>query len=217
MGYTKKKKVVVLGNASIVSSVIDDINNLTLHSVLNEGIPNGEYEDVLKNIKIDGKTEDVYKLLKDNDTYLLVTIMTMTDKGGAWDKLINLNIPREKFINVIHPTAIVPWNYCSIGNGIFMAPLAQFSPGVTIGDNCIFFGKSFVGHESVLDRYVVVANNACIGGAVHIERGVHVGINCSIRNEVTIGEFSVVGMGSVVLNDVEPYSVVAGVPAKRIR
>ena len=34
---------------------------------------------------------------------------------------------------------------------------------------------------------------------------------------VTIGEGSVVAAGAVVANDVEPYTVVGGVPAKTIR
>jgi acetyltransferase EpsM len=213
---TNDKKIVILGNATIIASVIDDIPGYVLRAVLNDGIPKGGYEDKLKNIKIDGNTNDVNRLLEDENTYLFVSIMTMKNKKGIWDKLIGLNIPKDKWINIIHPTAIVPWKYCSIGTGIFMAPQAQFSPGVTIGDNCIFFGKAFVGHDATLDRYVVVANNASIGYNVHVERGCHIGSNCTIRENVTIGEFSVIGMGSVVLNDVEPYSIVAGVPSKKI-
>ena len=33
---------------------------------------------------------------------------------------------------------------------------------------------------------------------------------------VTIGDHAVVGAGAVVTSDVEPYAIVAGVPAKRI-
>ena len=38
-----------------------------------------------------------------------------------------------------------------------------------------------------------------------------------IKQGVTIGNGAVVGMGSVVTKDVEPYTIVAGNPAKLIR
>ena len=35
--------------------------------------------------------------------------------------------------------------------------------------------------------------------------------------DITIGEGSIIGAGSIVTKDVEPYSIVAGVPAKYIK
>ncbi|MGB0259025.1 MAG: DapH/DapD/GlmU-related protein [Coraliomargarita sp.] len=46
---------------------------------------------------------------------------------------------------------------------------------------------------------------------------VWIGANSLIRSGVSIGRGAVVAMGSVVVKDVEPYSVVAGVPARKLR
>jgi galactoside O-acetyltransferase len=46
---------------------------------------------------------------------------------------------------------------------------------------------------------------------------VWIGFNCIILKGVTIGEGAVVGAGSVVVNDVPPWSVVAGNPAKVVK
>lgn len=46
---------------------------------------------------------------------------------------------------------------------------------------------------------------------------VWIGMNVNIVDGVTIGNGSVIGAGAVVTKDVEPYSIVAGVPAKVIR
>ena len=43
-----------------------------------------------------------------------------------------------------------------------------------------------------------------------------VGINATILKGVTIGEGAVVAAGAVVTKDVEPYAIVAGVPARKI-
>ena len=52
---------------------------------------------------------------------------------------------------------------------------------------------------------------------VHICRGAWIGVRATIFAGVTIGEYSVVGAGSVVTKDVPPYTVVAGNPAKTIK
>ena len=46
---------------------------------------------------------------------------------------------------------------------------------------------------------------------------VWIGAGVQVLPGVTIGHDSVVGAGSVVMKDVEPYTVVAGNPAKVIR
>ena len=52
---------------------------------------------------------------------------------------------------------------------------------------------------------------------VIIEDGVNIGIGSILLPGVKIGEGSIVGAGSVVTKNVEKYTVVAGVPAKKIR
>ncbi|MBX3566972.1 MAG: hypothetical protein KF914_02875 [Rhizobiaceae bacterium] len=54
-------------------------------------------------------------------------------------------------------------------------------------------------------------------GQVVIGNDVWIGTNAMIRRGVTIGDGAVIGAGAYVNRDVEPYSVVAGVPARVIR
>ena len=54
-------------------------------------------------------------------------------------------------------------------------------------------------------------------GEVKIKDDVWIGAGVIILSGVTVGECSVVGAGAVVTKDVEPYTVVAGVPARKIR
>lgn len=51
---------------------------------------------------------------------------------------------------------------------------------------------------------------------VHIERDVWIGFNATILSGVKIGRGSIVGAGSVVTRDVQPYSIVVGNPARQI-
>jgi acetyltransferase-like isoleucine patch superfamily enzyme len=46
---------------------------------------------------------------------------------------------------------------------------------------------------------------------------VWIGSKVSIRQGVSIGNGAVIGSNAVVLKDIEPYAVVAGIPAKKIK
>ena len=54
------------------------------------------------------------------------------------------------------------------------------------------------------------------GGDVHIGDRVWIGYRALIMPGVTIGEGAVVAAGAVVTKDVEPFTIVAGVPANKI-
>lgn len=51
---------------------------------------------------------------------------------------------------------------------------------------------------------------------ITVEKDAWIGADTTILAGVTIGECSVVGAGAVVIEDVEPYTVVGGVPAKEL-
>ena len=52
---------------------------------------------------------------------------------------------------------------------------------------------------------------------VHIKEGVWIGAGAIILSGVTIGECSIVAAGAVVVKNVQPYTMVAGVPARTIK
>jgi acetyltransferase-like isoleucine patch superfamily enzyme len=80
-------------------------------------------------------------------------------------------------------------------------------------------------HVTITTMCVVIAHDLSrhfnegkeIIGEVRIKRGAFIGMNSTIMPGVTIGEGAVVAAGSVVTHDVEPYTIVGGVPARKIR
>ncbi len=56
-----------------------------------------------------------------------------------------------------------------------------------------------------------------LGMTTIIEDDVWVGYGSTVLCGVTIGEGSIIGAGSLVTKDVEPYSIYAGVPARKVR
>ena len=55
-----------------------------------------------------------------------------------------------------------------------------------------------------------------VGNKVFVGAGAYI-INGSSEKALSIGEGAIIGMGSMVIHDVEPFTTVAGVPAKEIK
>jgi UDP-N-acetylglucosamine acyltransferase len=83
-----------------------------------------------------------------------------------------------------------------------------------IGDNNLIMAHSHLGHDVKIGNDCEICTGTVIGGYVEIYDGAKIKLKCVIRNRVTIGEFSLVGMGSVVTKNVKEHSTVYGNPAK---
>jgi tetrahydrodipicolinate N-acetyltransferase len=122
-------------------------------------------------------------------------------------------------------------------------PGAMIREMVEIGDNCVIMMGAVlnigavIGARTMIDMNVVVGGRAIVGQDCHIGAGtvlagvieppnaepviiednVLIGANAVVLEGVKVGKGSVVAAGSVVVKDVEPNTVVAGVPAKVIK
>jgi acetyltransferase-like isoleucine patch superfamily enzyme len=109
----------------------------------------------------------------------------------------------------IHPTAVVNNALFNLSSGdVTIGPYAFFGHNVSIltgTHDWTKFGAK---------RQVAVPAS---GRDVAIEEGAWVSSNAIVVAPCRIGAHSVVGVGSIVLRDVEPYTIVAGNPAKLIR
>lgn len=216
-----KKKVVILGGTGaglIASSIIDRDDNAEVIGFLNDFIPIGDnITSFSKKIRVIGKTSSVNEFLEDENTFAFVAYEGISDPYKSYNAWKSLNIKEEKYYNVIDRFAVVPWEYCKIGNGVMVAQFSQISPGSTLSNNCIMLGNSFLGHDSFVDEFSHLTTNSVVGAHVNIGKGVTIGMNSTIRGGVTIGDFSLIGAGSVVLHDVPANKIVAGNPAKILR
>jgi sugar O-acyltransferase (sialic acid O-acetyltransferase NeuD family) len=136
-----------------------------------------------------------------------------------WQKeaiIARTGIPPERFLTLIHPSAQVS-RFARLGQGVVVLQQVTITADVRIGDHVILLPGSVISHDSVLGDYSCVAAGACVSGRVKVGPSCYLGSTCAIREGVTLGEYSLVGMGSVVLEDVQANTVVVGNPARPLR
>lgn len=120
----------------------------------------------------------------------------------------------------------------SIGQGCYVGPGVQIGPQCRIQNDALIYEPSvledsvFVGPGVVFtnDRFPRATN---VDGStktqrdwqpvgVHVESGASIGARAVLIGPLRVGQWAMIGAGSVVSSDVKPFSLVAGVPAKHI-
>lgn len=124
------------------------------------------------------------------------------DKGG-------------KFISLIHERAEISKNVL-IGDGCIICPQSRISCDVSLGDFVTIQPYVFVGHDAKINDWCHVNTNVSISGFVTLSEGVTIHTSAVLVPKILIGENSIVGAGSVALNDVPANATVFGNPARAI-
>lgn len=214
------KKLLIIGGSGagmVAASVAERIEDIELLGFINDYVE-GEIGDY-KKVPVVGTSKDIEKFLEDENVFFFCAfegIRNPYKSYEAWQKLRE-RIPRERFINLIDPNAVIPEEYLDLGVGILAAPFVQVSPDAIISDNVMLLGNAFVGHNSFIGEFSHVTTNSVVGAFAHIGKGVTVGMNSTVIGRVHIGDFCLVGAGSVVTKDVPSDKIIAGNPAKIMR
>lgn len=147
----------------------------------------------------------------------------------AADVVIGTDVIIRQFVNAYG---------CTIGDFSQIGPFTEVQAGVRIGKKCKIQSHSFLCTGVSLEDEVFIGHgvmftndkkprSTAANGALQtaedwmceptlVKKGASIGSNATILSGVTIGEYALVGAGSVVTKDVPPHATVVGVPAKQL-
>jgi sugar O-acyltransferase (sialic acid O-acetyltransferase NeuD family) len=103
----------------------------------------------------------------------------------------------------------------SIGENCFILEDNTLQPFTTIGNNVILWSGNHIGHHGIIEDNVFFTSHVVMSGHCHIKKGAFLGVNSTLRDGITIGENSIVGMGSVVTKSIPDNETWIGSPAKK--
>ena len=101
---------------------------------------------------------------------------------------------------------VVIGNYVTLKCGVYLWDGIRIDDHVFIGPNVTFSNDKYPRSKVNLDKYP----------ETRVEEGASIGAGAVILPGLTIGARAMVGAGAVVVNDVAPYAIVVGNPARQI-
>lgn len=166
---------------------------------------------VIASVKVLGliETVDSYQ-----DCEFIIAIGSPRKRKAIVDKYFQSNF--YNFATLIDPSAIIGENVL-VGKGTVLCAGSIVSIDVKIGEHCLVNVNASISHGSILNDFVSLAPNVSISGDVYLHKYVEVGANAVIREKLLVNNGAVVGMGGVVISDIEENHIVVGNPAKFLK
>lgn len=210
-----KKKIVVWG-ASGYSLVVADIIRLQgryeITGFLDDLNPARKAQEFC-GATILGGSEQIGAICESGVKHMIFAI------GDNSARVDSAELIRKKGLSLavaIHPSATTAKDVV-IGAGSVVCAGAVINPGSTIGENAIINTSSSIDHESIVERGVHIGPGAHLGGRANIQELTWIGIGATIKDRITVGAGSIIGAGSLVLEDIPAGVLAYGIPARVIK
>lgn len=122
-------------------------------------------------------------------------------------KLMNSDLPEP-------PKGVIIGNNCRITCHVTID--AGLNQPTRLHDNVLVMSKSHIGHDAEVHSGATVSAGVILAGHVTIHKHANLGINAAVHQFVHVGQWAMVGMGTVVTRHVEPGKLVYAPPARVI-
>lgn len=152
----------------------------------------------------------------DPDAAVVICTASTRDQTSRRRICDRLGLTPERYATVVHPAASVAQGTELGAGSILLAFVAVTGPQV-IGAHVVVMPHTTITHDDAVSDHVTFASGVRLSGGVAVGEAAYLGSGALVREGLTIGAGATVGMGAVVLDDVPPFEVWAGNPARRLR
>ncbi len=159
-----------------------------------------------------GRTEDIVRF---PDAYFVCAVGASKVRERIIERIISYN-PSIRFGTVIDPTVEMS-DLVTIGEGTIICAHTIITVNISIGSHVIINLDCTVGHDAILHDFVTLYPSVNVSGITEIGRCSELGTGMQIIQGKTVGEYSIVGAGAVVVKDIPSRCTAVGSPAKPIK
>jgi UDP-N-acetylbacillosamine N-acetyltransferase len=160
-----------------------------------------------------GGEEQLDDLLQQGVNHIICAISV----GRARLRLMELARAKGfQLATAIHPHAVIAPGV-PIGAGSIIFAGSVINPYAKLGENVVVATCASVDHECTIADGAWINAGAHLGGRVIVEQAVTVEMGAIVGGRIRIGADSIVGAGSLVLDDIPSGVLAYGRPAKVIR
>jgi 2,3,4,5-tetrahydropyridine-2,6-dicarboxylate N-acetyltransferase len=166
-----------------------------------------------------GEWKDIQRVLEQNSEAIEDFVVENDRRNSAIPLLDTKDINAR-----IEPGAIIR-DQVEIGNNAVIMMGASINIGAVIGEGTMIDMNVVLGGRATVGKNCHIGAGTVLAGVIEppsakpviVEDDVVIGANCVVLEGITIGKGAVVAAGAIVIDDVPPYTVVAGTPARVIK
>jgi sugar O-acyltransferase (sialic acid O-acetyltransferase NeuD family) len=121
-----------------------------------------------------------------------------------------------RFCSIVHPSVLIS-TYVEVGEGTVIAAGSIITTQVRIGRHVTVNVDCTISHDVIIDDYCTLAPGCHISGNVKLGKGVDFGTCATVIQGRSVGPWSKIGAGAVVIDDIPENVTAVGVPARIVR
>lgn len=205
------RDIVIFGAGGFGKEILSEliVNHKDEYNVLGF-IDDGKVGQQVLGFNIIGDTK--YLIGYSEKLCVVVCIGEISTKKKIVEKIkqnINLNFP-----NIISKSAELNQDLITLGEGNIIYNKAQITANFIAGNFNYLAVNTIISHDCILGSYISLSPSVTLCGGVKINDETYVGAGSILRERITIGSNSIIGMGSTVVKDVPSNVVALGSPCK---
>ena len=216
-----KTKVVIIGGKGTAVVIAEQIYDAHIRfgmdiEVLGFAFDDPAYKEGINGWPVFCGTREAYDKFKDDKSVKFVFAIYRSDVLKERIALRDsLNIPIDRFLNFVHPSALVSKS-AKLGKAHIILANCTINCNAELGDFVTMNTNSLIGHDTVIGNNNFIAAHTCIGSGLHIGNGNFTGLNSSLKNLITVGDYNLIGMAANVVKNVTDNNILVGNPAKSL-
>lgn len=211
----KKKEIILIGGGGHCKSCIDVIEHENKYNIIGIIDIESKVGEKILGYPVIGTDNDLDSIAKNHDLFLITL-------GHIKSPLLRISLfEKLKSLNKILPIIISPNAYISknsiISEGTIIMNGAIINAATTIGSNSIINTNALIEHDVTIGNNCHISTSTTINGGCHINDNVFIGSKSVLIQNTRVAKGSIVGSGSVIINEIVSAGVYVGNPAKKIK
>jgi len=200
---SRKERILIIGGgdgAMLVKDILNRDKNKAVIGILDDR-PKLWGKEIL-GVQVYGPLKMVDQL---KDMFDALIISFTRDTESRRKIFVEYKNKGYKFINIIHPQALVE-NNVELGEGNLIYAFARIGPFSKVGDNNLISAFTNIEHHNKIGSHNHFGPHCSTSGEVRIEDGCKFGTGIFIQDSITIGKNVWVASGSIIINDIPSNS-----------
>jgi sugar O-acyltransferase (sialic acid O-acetyltransferase NeuD family) len=201
------------GHGKMIADIILKNNDYKIIGFIDSFRP---INDAIYGFKVIGNLDTLPQLIEEHDIFgVIIGIGDNYTRQKIYNKITKI-APSIKFLSAVHPSAILA-DDIKIPQGAVIMPNVVINANAKIGDFTLLNTKSSLGHDSIMSNFSSLASGVIISGNVEIGICSAICLSASIIQNISIGDHTIIGAGSLVLKSVGDYKQAFGSPIDTIK